>query len=214
MWPIAVNDCRLIAVLEIKLAKYALLPIFASATSSQYCFIHKPFDMKKLNSIAALFLLVFFASCAKEESLLESSEIAPLYQHWALEFDKNVVTGMPYEEKYPDDSGLTAGYEFFSNGKGVDFGFTPHAMFTFEITEDGPDKIISISKNVPNIQVSTNNNYNFEGGCSNNLSNGSGCNNTANFNAEPVQSVVYQTKTESFRIAQLTKSSFKGYMLD
>lgn len=167
-----------------------------------------------LNSIAALFLLVFFASCAKEESVLESSEIAPLYQHWALEFDNDLVTGIPYVEKYPDASGLTAGYEFFSNGKGIDYSFTPHATFTFEITKDGPDKIISITKNIPSIQISTSSNHNFEGGCSNNLSNGSGCNNTANFNAEQVESVVYQTKTESFRIAKLTKSSLQGYMMD
>ncbi len=171
--------------------------------------------MKNLTSLAALFLLVFFASCAKEESMLQSSEIAPLYQHWALEFDNDVVTGVPYSKKYPDANGLTEGYEFFSNGKGVDYGFTPHATFTFEINKDGADKIIAITKNIPTIQTGTTNGaYDFEGGCSNNFENGSGCNNTENFNAEAQQSVVYQTKTESFRIVQLTQSSLQGYMMN
>ncbi len=193
---------------------FVISAIFASENSSHFYFILQHFDMKKLHSIAALFLLVFFASCAKDESLLESSEIAPLYQHWALEFDNDVVEGMPYGEKYPDASGLTAGYEFFADGKGVDYGYTPHAQFTFEVIKNGGANTLIITKNVPTLLTATSNTHNFEGGCSNNYSNGSGCNNTLNFNNQPDQSVVYETKTESFKIVELTTSSLQGYILN
>ena len=167
--------------------------------------------MKIFNSIAALSLMLFLFSCAKEESLLQSAEMAPLFQHWVLEFDNDVVTGVPYGEKYPDASGLTEGYEFFKNGNGIDYSYAPDATFTYEITENGAEKLMVIEKSVPTIQA--NNNY-HEGTCQNNLSNGSGCNNTANFNAATQLSVVYEMKTESFKIVQLTKSSLQGYMLN
>ncbi len=167
--------------------------------------------MKNLYSIAALSLLLCLFSCAKDESLLQSAEMAPLFQHWALEFDNDVVTGVPFGEKYPDASGLTAGYEFFKNGKGVDYSFAPHAMFTYQVTENGTEKLMVIEKSVPTIRANTN--YN-EGHCQNNLSNGSGCNNTENFNSATEYSMDYEIQTESFRIVQLTKSSLQGYMLN
>ncbi|MCF8246870.1 MAG: hypothetical protein K9J37_06425 [Saprospiraceae bacterium] len=167
--------------------------------------------MKNLYSIATLSLLLLLFSCAKDESLLQSAEMAPLFQHWALEFDNDVVTGVPYSEQYPDANEMTTGYEFFKNGKGVDYSFKPHAMFTYEINMQGTDKVIVIRKSVPTVLV--NNNY-TEGHCQNNLSNGSGCNNTANFNATPELSIAYETKTESFRIAELTKVHLQGYMVN
>ncbi len=167
--------------------------------------------MKNPYSIAALFLVFFLFSCSKEESLLQSPEMAPLYQHWALDFDNDIVTGVPYDLKYPDASEKTEGYMFFENGKGVDYGYTPQALFTYEINKNGTDKILVINKSIPVIQP--NNNHN-EGGCNNNLSNGSGCNNTENFNATPEMSVGYEATTESFRIEQLTQSSLQGYRLN
>ncbi len=165
--------------------------------------------MKNINSLSALFLVFLFFGCAKEESLLESAQMAPLFQHWALEFDNDVVTGVPHGEKYPDASGLNSGYEFFKNGEGIDYSYTPHAHFTFEVTENGAEKLMVINKSIPTILA--NDNY-HEGTCQNNTSNGSGCNNTENFNAATVYSIEYATEMQSFRIVQLTSNSLQGYM--